>query len=82
MLYSMTLDDIGNISTCVEHTSTHYIMHRKHQKHLHVRGAYIPQKEKLGLEIETSPRAWSILSSGLPSITLARNISTCVEHTS
>ena len=50
-----------NISTCVEHTVALYVLVDGGEKHLHVRGAYPARMSDVDSNLETSPRAWSIL---------------------
>ena len=71
----------GNISTCVEQTSTHRQRPAPDQKHLHMRGADSRPECSSRSSQETSPHAWSRPNRGRSSITSARNISTCVEQT-
>ena len=70
-----------NISTCVEQTRPPTRVRAPAWKHLHMRGADLSGMVWLQSESETSPHAWSRLSSFSGQPHTIRNISTCVEQT-
>ena len=72
----------GNISTCVEQTTTAKALPTWKEKHLHMRGANLVIFRLLRPVAETSPHAWSKLHLLQASGDGQGNISTCVEQTS
>ena len=68
-VWSRPLEDVlvvmayGNISTCVEQTLSPCLQTPWRRKHLHMRGADGADGSAEGLDMETSPHAWSRLLS-------------------
>ena len=72
---------VGNISTCVEQTSSSRQALSTGKKHLHMRGADSKYPNSRARMRETSPHAWSRLRVLRVYHLYPGNISTCVEQT-
>ena len=72
---------MGNISTCVEQTTTRNLESLRLKKHLHMRGANLDRIDRYVVDQETSPHAWSKHGDDPISCEFSGNISTCVEQT-
>ena len=74
------VDQLRNISTCVEQICQSLSLKNLVEKHLHMRGADRGMASLSSGAIETSPHAWSRFPLLHFSACPHRNISTCVEQ--
>ena len=78
---SMLDKDLGITSTCVENTSTYFLLSRATWDHLHMCGEYGISSSTTIVIPGSPPHVWRIPLKGMLQLIKLRITSTCVENT-